>query len=83
MQHELEVILRPGEGALMRLLSMVERRGFPILGTHAEMAADNAQIKVRLRLADQGRSVDNLCQQVRKQVDVTSLLLLDPREASS
>ncbi|MHC5063067.1 MAG: ACT domain-containing protein [Planctomycetota bacterium] len=80
MQRELEVTLRPIEGALMRLLSMVERRGFPIHSAQAAMREDSSSMEVRLSIQDPARSMDNLCKQLAKLVDVTAVKLLDSQE---
>jgi len=73
-------MLRPIEGALMRLLSMVERRGFPILAVQAEARGASGPMEVGITIRDPGRPVDILCRQLQKLVDVMSVKLLDSQE---
>ena len=74
MSRRLEIELDDKEGALLRVLGTVERRGFTLLG----MSADHAEphrYAVRLCL-DSERDPQVLCRQLERLVDVRAVRLM-------
>jgi acetolactate synthase II small subunit len=71
MRYRLELKVKPAEGALVRVLGMVERRGFAPRALHATPDADGRwtlQIDV-----DSSRPVETLCRQLVKVYDCESV----------
>lgn len=68
MQFRLELELSAAEGALVRVLGMVERRGFTALAI--EGARGNAAASWQLQLTVEGdRPAQTLCHQLEKLYD--------------
>lgn len=65
---ELTLTLAPAEGALVRLLGLIERRGFPLGAIQTRTVA--AGLDVRLTLPQDGRPADVLLRQVQRLYDV-------------
>ncbi|CAN5173320.1 hypothetical protein BH11PSE14_BH11PSE14_12070 [soil metagenome] len=82
MSRTFEIDLDHSEGALLRVLGTVERRGFKVLELSADKPdADSYSIRLRL---DSERDPDVLCRQLQRLVDVREVRLLplppEPRE---
>jgi len=60
------------DGALLRLIGLVERRGFRVRGLDTELSSDGTCMDVVMALSGPGRDVENLSRQVRKLFDVYS-----------
>ena len=71
MQHRIFLTLHNVDGALVRALAMVERRGFSIRDVRASQEQDS--ISVALEVHSPDRQVDNLCRQIRKLQDVMAV----------
>jgi len=74
----MEVLLDQAEGALLRLLGTVERRGFALSGMHAD-ATEAGGLAVRLHL-EGARDLQVLCRQIERLIDVREVRLLPPAE---
>ena len=74
MTTRLTLLLRPAEGALLRLLGTVQRRGFELAGIRAQAQPEAGLWRVELDLAQGSRDVANLRRQIEKLYDVDSLL---------
>jgi len=74
----MEVLLDQAEGALLRLLGTVERRGFALSGMHAD-STDAGILAVRLQL-EGARDLQVLCRQIERLIDVRAVRLLPPNE---
>jgi len=70
----LTLLLRPAEGALLRLLGTVQRRGFELAGIRTEAQPEAGLWRVELDLAQGSRDVGNLRRQIEKLYDVDSLI---------
>ena len=70
MSETLHLLLRPAEGALLRLLGTVQRRGFELAAVRTTPQADGALWLVELRIAPGPRDVGNLRRQIEKLYDV-------------
>lgn len=68
MRTRLKLELRPGEGALLRTLGLVERRGYRVLGVHT--TDQEGSTRVRLEVDPEGRSIELLLRQLQQLVDV-------------
>jgi len=77
--HEIHLSLNRSEGALLRVLGMIERRGFRVvdLGCHEHAEA----VSVKLKLDGQRRVAEVLVRQIARLHDVRSTELLAPRPA--
>ena len=67
-RHRLRLVLSSRRGALVRALSLVERRGFRV----SDVASDGSTI-VTLCVEAPERSFENLCHQLTKLVDVVEV----------
>ncbi len=67
MQYRLDLIVKPAEGALVRVIGMVERRGFVPRAVHATPHADG---RWRLQMqVESTRPVETLRHQLEKVYD--------------
>ncbi|MGV8961470.1 MAG: ACT domain-containing protein [Stenotrophomonas sp.] len=72
MQYRLDLVLKPVEGALLRVIGMVERRGFAPCGINGAPDADDAG-RWHLQLLVHGeRPPETLCRQLEKVYDCES-----------
>ncbi|WP_291844296.1 ACT domain-containing protein [Maricaulis sp.] len=78
MRTSLRIELADAEGALMRLIGLVERRGFTI-ATLDKAAASNGQSTVTMMLdaRDAARNMDVLARQVARLLDVRGVFTSD------
>ncbi|HMB56569.1 MAG TPA: ACT domain-containing protein [Arenimonas sp.] len=74
MSRALAIEIDRAEGALLRLLGTIERRGFALIGLQTD-AADNGGLSVRL-LLDGERDPQVLCRQLQRLIDVREVRLL-------
>ena len=74
MSHELLVEIEPVEGALLRVLGTVERRGFGLRGVTAA-TTDARHQSLRLEL-EGDRDPQILCRQLERLVDVRQVRLM-------
>jgi acetolactate synthase II small subunit len=65
---ELSLSLNNAEGALVRVLGLIERRGFPLLGM--ECRPETGGLHLTVRVPDNGRPVDVLVRQIKRLPDV-------------
>lgn len=70
MSCSLELALDRAEGALLRVLGTIERRGWNVLTVNA--ASDNRSYTVNVTL-DGARDPDVLCRQLERLVDVQAV----------
>jgi len=69
----LEIQFTPGEGAVLRMLGLVERRGFRVHGIAMTEVADRGSLAVDLEPLDSGRHLDVIARQLSRLVDVQSV----------
>jgi acetolactate synthase II small subunit len=69
----LEIHFTPGEGAVLRMLGLVERRGFRVCGIAMTEAANRGSLAVDLEPLDSGRHLDVIARQLGRLVDVQSI----------
>ena len=73
MSVRLEIQFTPGEGAVLRMLGLVERRGFRVHGIAMTEVADRGSLAVDLEPLDSGRHLDVIARQPSRLVDVQSV----------
>lgn len=73
MSCSLELALDRAEGALLRVLGTIERRGWSVLTVNA--ASDSRSYTVNVTL-DGARDPDVLCRQLERLVDVQAVRLV-------
>lgn len=71
MVTRLTIAFAPGEGALVRMLGLIERRGFDVRAI--EMANGSMTLDVEPR--DAARNVDMLDLQLRRLIDVSEVMV--------
>ena len=82
MQYRLDLVLKPAEGALVRVIGMVERRGFVPSNIAGRRNADDAG-RWHVQMEIQGaRPAETLCHQLKKVYDCESVQLVPVAGAS-
>ena len=73
MQYQLDLVLKPVEGALLRVIGMVERRGFAPYAIHGDANGDDAgRWHLQMRV-NSDRPPETLCRQLEKVYDCESV----------
>ena len=78
MSRRLEITMAANEGALIRLLGTVERRGYSLDSLHVERTTDHMLVNMRI---ESDRDATILCRQLDRLVDVQSVNLEAQLEA--
>lgn len=73
MQYRLDLVLKPVEGALLRVIGMVERRGFAPCAIQGASDADDAGRWHLQLLVNGDRPAETLCRQLEKIYDCESV----------
>lgn len=81
MNRTIEVSLARAEGAIVRTLGLIERRGFVVesVTTRCDMHAE--ALVLRVEVASRGRPFDVLVRQILRLVDVRNAFLIEPLAA--
>ena len=79
MNHTLQMNVHKVEGALVRLLGLIERRGFAVTSMNAMTEEHHVEVTVSVHSA--GRSVETLTRQIQKLYDVRSVACMAGAEA--
>jgi len=82
MNHTLRMNIHKVEGAIIRLLGLIERRGFSVTAMNAHTDEASQQVEITVHLHSAGRSVDTLARQIGKLYDVRSVACIAPAEQS-
>lgn len=78
MRTSLRIELADAEGALMRLIGLVERRGFTIAAMDkSETAGGQSTVTLSLDARDSARNTDVLARQVARLLDVRGVFTRD------
>jgi acetolactate synthase-1/3 small subunit/acetolactate synthase II small subunit len=77
MRRTIELRLARAEGAIVRTLGLIERRGFAV--TAITMRSDGASetLVLRLEVVSEGRPFDVLLRQIMRLFDVRAALLVE------
>ncbi len=78
MSRRLEITMAANEGALIRLLGTVERRGYSLDSLHVERTTDHMLVNMRI---ESDRDATILCRQLDRLIDVQSVNLEAQLEA--
>jgi acetolactate synthase II small subunit len=83
MRYRLDLVLKPAEGALTRVIGMAERRGFTPQAISGEPAAADGRWRLQL-VVDGNRPAETLRLQMQKIYDCESVVvtLLEMPEAA-
>jgi len=73
VSERIEISFAPAEGAVLRMLGLVERRGFIVSGMAMKTDADRASLTLDVAPRDAGRGLDVMARQLRRLVDVQSV----------
>jgi acetolactate synthase II small subunit len=82
MNHTLRMNIHKVEGAIIRLLGLIERRGFSVTAMNAHTDDASQQVEITVHLHSGGRSVDTLARQIGKLYDVRSVARIASAEQS-
>ena len=75
MSEPVTIRFAPGEGAIARIVTLVERRGFIIAGLALTIDSDAATMTIDLDARDASRRFDVLDLQLQRLIGVTSVTL--------
>jgi acetolactate synthase regulatory subunit len=81
MNRTIEVSLARAEGAIVRTLGLIERRGFTVTAIATRGDANSETLVLRLEVASPGRPFDVLMRQILRLFDVRAALLLESESA--
>ena len=76
MKYTLRLSVQAAEGAIIRILGLVERRGFALARVDTTSPENNGHLDMELDVVSAGRSIDLLMRQLEKLFDVSSVLHL-------
>ncbi len=75
---QLLISFKPAEGALIRILGLIERRGFMLRDLAVRDEGTDGSIMVDLAPRDQARQLDVLARQVARLMDVKAVSIGTP-----
>lgn len=81
MNRTIEVSLSRAEGAIVRTLGLIERRGFVVESVATQGGAGDDALVLRVEVASRGRPVDVLVRQILRLIDVRQAFLIEPQAA--
>lgn len=73
MSDRLTIDFNPAEGAVLRVLGLVERRGYLLRRVAMNEEPAGASLVVEVEPRDGGRRIDVIAQQLRRLIDVNSV----------
>lgn len=73
MSGRFEIDFAPGDGAVPRMLGLVERRGFRVRGIAMAEEGSGATLAIEVEPHDSSRSLEVLARQLRRLVEVRSV----------
>jgi acetolactate synthase-1/3 small subunit/acetolactate synthase II small subunit len=79
MNRTIEVSLTHAEGAIVRTLGLIERRGFVVHAVETTPEPHGGALVLRVEVASRGRPFDVLLRQITRLFDVRHAFLLEPR----
>ena len=78
MTAHLHIRFKPAEGAIVRILGLIERRGFALRDLAVQDEDTDGSLVVELAARDEARQVDVLARQVGRLIDVKSVSIGTP-----
>ena len=82
MSGRIEISFTPGEGAVLRMLGLVERRGFAVRAIAMGQDASAASLAMDVEARDPLRRLDVLARQLERLIDVRSVAI-SPTQAGT
>lgn len=82
VSQRLMVRFTPSEGAVIRMLGLVERRGYALRAVKMEERTDDASLTVEVEPRDPARRVEVVARQLQRLVDVNSVSIVTCTEGS-
>ena len=82
VSQRLMVRFTPSEGAVIRMLGLVERRGYALRAVKMEERTDEASLTVEVEPRDPARRVEVVARQLQRLVDVNSVSIVTCTEGS-
>jgi acetolactate synthase-1/3 small subunit/acetolactate synthase II small subunit len=76
--ERLTINFTPAEGAVVRMLGLVERRGYALRGLSLNEEAGSASLVIDVEPRDTGRRVQVVAQQLGRLIDVNQVTLATP-----
>ena len=76
MNHTMTLTIQRAEGALIRALGLIERRGFAVTSIITSSDDSAQQMELTVEVRSSGRSVDTLARQIEKLFDVRAVSLV-------
>ena len=73
MSARLVVSFKPAEGAVVRMLGLVERRGYSLRSVAMEERADGASMTIHVEPRDSSRRVDVVARQLDPLIVLTAI----------
>ena len=73
MTERLNIRFRPVEGAVVRMVGLVERRGYLVRGLSMTERPGGASLSIDVEPRDASRQVQVLAQQLGRLIDVTEI----------
>ena len=83
MKRTIEVRLARAEGAIVRTLGLIERRGFTVTAIATRNDAHSEMLILRLDVASEGRPFDVLIRQILKLFEVRAVQLIELQPADA
>ena len=80
MNHTLNLTIEKVDGAIIRTLGLIERRGFSVTSIDAREDETAHEMEMTIGLSGSDRPVDTLARQIAKLFDVRSVNLVTQRE---
>jgi acetolactate synthase small subunit len=80
MNHTMKLTIQRVEGAIVRTLGLIERRGFAVTSIDANSDDSDQQMELTIVLRSPQRSVEALARQIEKLFDVRSVHLVTAAE---
>ena len=81
MNRTIEVRLSQAEGAIVRTLGLIERRGFVVQSVTSRREPHGEALVLSVEVASRGRPFDVLVRQIMRLLDVHHALLIEPHAA--
>jgi len=82
VSERLKISFTPAEGAVVRMLGLVERRGYALRGLAMEEHSNGASIMIDIEPRDSSRRVEVVARQLDRLIEVKSIAILTPPQAS-
>ncbi len=83
MKRTIEVRLARAEGAIVRTLGLIERRGFTVTAIATRNDGHSEMLILRLDVASEGRPFDVLIRQILKLFEVRAVQLIELQPADA